>query len=850
MAARDPLHAYRGKRDFTQTTEPGDKARRRPGQGAIFVVQKHAARRLHWDFRLEHGGVLWSWAVPKGPSMDTADKRLAVHVEDHPVAYASFEGRIPAGNYGAGTVEIWDSGTWTPLGDAAADLAKGELKFRLAGKRLRGGFVLVRLKPREGERAENWLLIKEHDGEARAQGDAAALEKTELARPCARTPAPPAATRSKKPGSARWTPPRDAVAGPLPQTQAPMLASTADAPPTSGPWLSEIKFDGYRLLVRKDGAEVRVLTRNGLDWTHRLGAVARAVAALPAETLLADGELVALQPDGLSSFPDLQSALSEGRAADLHLYLFDLLYRDGFDLRACPLGARKDALRGLAPQDGLIRISDHLDGITAEIRQHACAMGVEGIICKRIDKPYRAGRSQDWLKIKCQGREEFLVLGWTPPQGSRTGLGALHLGFRDTAKRLYYAGGCGSGLSDKMLGDLSRRLAGLASEAPAKLLLTEEKLPAKLNWVRPELIAEVQYTAWSGAGRLRHPVFLGLREDKSPNEIIRDVPDPAAKRVELGKLTASHSGRVVHARKAGPRTDMFAGVPLTHPERGLWPEDGPYPAASKQDLAAYWSKIANDALPGIAHRPLAFLRCPDGIEGEHFFQKHANRGMPAALQEAECDGAPYLFLENEAGLIATAQISALELHSWGSTLDDPGHPDRLVFDLDPGEGVGMKQIAAAAHDLRSALQEEGLTCFPRTSGGKGLHLVVPLVASIDWDGARAWCRAFAERLERQKPELYVASTPKARRGGKILIDWLRNGLGSTAIASFSPRARPHATVATPLAWREVTARLDPQNFTIHTIPARLARQKSDPWAGFASLEQALPTPRARRRAHG
>jgi bifunctional non-homologous end joining protein LigD len=829
MAKADTtIETYRRKRDFGRTREPAPGRANQASGKPIFVVQKHAARRLHWDFRLEHGGVLWSWAVPKGPSMDTADKRLAVHVEDHPVDYADFQGVIPAGNYGAGTVETWDRGVWSPVGDAAAGLAAGELKFELEGQRLHGRFVLVRLKPRGGERAENWLLIKEHDGEERPDEDAAALEAVKLAG--AR------ATVGKR--------------GALPASQAPMLATQADAPPKGGEWLSEIKFDGYRLIVRRDGEDVRLLTRNGLDWTKRLSRVAQAVKRLPAETLLADGELVFLQKDGLSSFPDLQAALKEGRDDRLHLYLFDLLYRDGFDLRGLPLTERKAALRELVPEDDFIRVSDHLEGVTDEVRQHACRMGVEGIICKRAESAYRAGRGRDWLKIKCQGREEFVVLGWTPPQGSRAGLGALQLGFYDEKGSLHYAGGCGSGFSDKVLRDLAQQLEKLATEAPAKLWLTEEKPPAELHWVTPELVAEVQYTAWSGAGRLRHPVFLGLREDKAAREVVREVPNPEVARVTLGAQGKSHSGRVVRAAKPSARAAELEGVRLTHPERQLWPADAGLAAVTKEDLAAYWQAVAEVALPGIAGRPLAFVRCPDGIDGQHFFQKHENRGMPPALHEGAFEEAPYLYLEDAAGLIATAQIAAVELHSWGSALDDPGRPDRLVFDLDPGEGVAWNQIVAAAHDVKDRLEAEGFESFCRTSGGKGLHVVMPLVPACDWEFARAWCRAFAEKLERERPDLYVASVPKARRRGKILIDWLRNGLGSTAIASFSPRARPHATVAVPVAWREVTETLDPQGFTVPSVPGRLAKLRRDPWAGFDKTKQKLVGSAERKRKHG
>ncbi len=858
MATRDTsIAAYRGKRDFGQTPEPAPGPASAAGTAPVFVVQKHAASRLHWDFRLEHDGVLWSWAVPKGPSMDTAHKRLAMRTEDHPLDYAGFEGVIPAGNYGAGKVEIWDRGTWNPVGDATADIGRGEMKFTLDGARLHGRFVLIRLKPRPGERGESWLLIKEHDSEERAGLDAAEMEATPLPKQEAKpgtkpAPKPKAArTRAAARAPAAKPQPRDARAAKLPEAQAPMLASNADVPPQGAEWLSEIKFDGYRVIIRKDGDDVRVLTRNGLDWTHRLSAVARAAATLPAETLMADGELVALQPDGLSSFPDLQAALKESRTDSLHLYLFDLLYMDGHDLRDLKLSERKTALAALValvPGQDFIRVSDHLEGITDQVRKNACAMGLEGIICKRADSAYQAGRSRDWLKVKCHGREEFIILGWTPPQGSRTGLGSLQLGFHDEAGQLHYVGGCGSGFTEATLRDLTAQLKPLAGEPPAGLLLTEEKPPPDIAWVKPMLVAEVQYTGWSGAGRLRHAVFLGLREDKSATDVVRDVPNPEVKRIVLGGR--SHSGRVVRAQKPSARSAELEGVRLTHPERELWPAADGHRAVTKQDLASYWQTIGKMALDAIAHRPLAFVRCPDGIGGEHFFQKHANRGMPASLREGAFDEAPYLSLEGTDGLIATAQISAVELHGWGSTLDDAGRPERLVFDLDPGEGVTWQEIVRAAHDIKARLEAEGYASWCRTSGGKGLHLVVPLVPSCDWDFARAWCRGFAEKLERAAPDSYVASVPKARRRGRILIDWLRNGLGSTAIASFSPRARPHATVAVPVTWREVTARLDPQAFTIHTVPARLAKLKADPWAGFTDARQTLIATPTEKRKHG
>ena len=806
------MPAYQAKRDFTITREPsGGAPRGRKRAAALsFVVQKHAARRLHWDFRLEHGGVLWSWAVPKGPSIDPADKRLAVKVEDHPLEYGGFEGTIPAGQYGAGTVEIWDKGTWQPAGDAAKDLAGGELKFTLAGERLRGGFVLVRLKPRPREKGENWLLIKEHDAAERPGIGAAELEQAPR----------PKAGKPPIPG---------AVKGSVPNDQRPQLATAVDVPPDGPDWLHEIKFDGYRLLLFKHGPQVRLMTRNGHDWTSRFPALAKAAGQLTDHDVVLDGELIAQREDGVSSFALLQQALSEQRTAGLIYYAFDLLQYDGWDLRPCRLADRKGLLQGVSDWGGWIRYSDHHQGQGAAMRRQACAMGLEGVIAKQQDAPYRAERGRTWLKLKCQGREEFIVLGWTPPAGSRTGLGALHMGYRDNKGALHYAGGVGTGFTEKELAALRKRLNDLRAPPPEAMLYAGDPLDRSIQWVRPELVAEVQYGAWSGAGRLRHAVYLGLREDKAAADVVRSVADPAVKRQRWGRT-------VTTARKP-----VAGALRLTHPERELWP------GITKQALADYWDTVADTALPGIANRPLALVRCPDGIDGERFFQKHRSPGFPGAIEAGEADGAPYLFIRDRDGLRALAQMSAIELHAWGASLDDPLHPDRMVFDLDPGDDVPFAQVVRAALDIRRDLDGIGLQSFCRTTGGKGLHVVVPIVPDADWDGVRAFCKALAETLVKREPNRFVATVSKARRRGRILIDWLRNGLGSTAVASYSPRARPGATVATPLAWREVTEDLDPSLFTLETIPTRLRKQRGDPWPGFGTLSQHLPDLTERKR---
>jgi bifunctional non-homologous end joining protein LigD len=843
------IRTYQSKRDFTASSEPPPGPKKGKAGAPIFVVQKHLAHRagLHWDFRLEHNDVLWSWAVRKGPSMDPADKRIAVHVEDHPLDYADFQGTIPDGHYGAGTVETWDRGTWEPLIDPDDGLRDGEIKFVLSGQRLHGKFTLVRLKPKPGQRGrqDNWLLIKGHDAEERPGADAETLE--------AAVPPPGTKRRTKAlsiPG---------AVRGKLPDKVAPQLASVADEPPEAEGWLTEIKFDGYRILAFLDHGKVRLLTRNGNDWTDRLPAVAKAVGQLYVDSALLDGELVALDKDGVSSFPALQTALSGGHDETLVFYLFDLLNLDGWDLRPCALRDRKQRLKGIDTWHGMLRYSEHHEGDAARMRKAACRMKLEGIICKKADGRYRSGRGRDWVKVKCTGREELLVLGWTEPAGSRTGLGALHLGYYDADGRLHYAGAVGTGFSDETLEILRDRLDGLGSAPPRGLMVAGDDLERTIHWVRPELIAEVSFTAWSGAGRVRHAVFLGLRDDKAPADVVRDVADPGAerrgidprdfaasarrkgpviavppKRQPVRAAAARTSSAIVTAKAPRARTEAIEGVTLTHPDRALWP------GITKRDLAEYWQAVAVWALPGLTHRPLAIVRCPEGVDGEHFFQKHGHGTMPPGIREGTADKAPFLAIDGLQGLVAMAQMSAIELHVWGATEDDPLHPDQLVFDLDPGEGVKTPEIVAAALDMRDRLEALGLASFCRTSGGKGLHVVVPLAPEQPWDPVRAWCKRFAEQASDAAPDRYLAHVKIADRRGRILIDWLRNGLGSTAVASFCPRARPGAGVATPLAWSEVTPKLDLQAFTLRTVPERLKRQTADPWEGFSKARQGLP----------
>jgi bifunctional non-homologous end joining protein LigD len=801
---------YAEKRDFTRTPEPKPAANRQKSAAPIFVVQRHEAARagLHYDFRLEHNGVLLSWAVPKGPSLDPSHKRMAIHVEDHPLDYANFAGKIEKG-YGAGTVEIWDHGTWTPSVDPDVGMQKGHLKFTLQGERLHGQFSLIRMKPRAFSKQEAWLLIKDADDAARKDGDA------------------------DLPGStADLAPIPGAIRAALPMAQKPQLCVTEAVPRSGDDWISELKFDGYRLIARIDHGHVRLLTRQGQDWTARMPHLAQAFAKLKLQSAMLDGELVVQRSNGISDFGCLQNALSTGQDRDLLYYAFDLMHLDGWDLRPCRLDDRKSLLRKVSDWKGSLRYSDHHEGDGAELFSLAAKTGLEGIVMKRRDAPYRAGRNASWVKIKNLGRAEFVIIGWTKPAKARIGFAALEIATYDAQGALHYAGGVGTGFSDAVLASLRARLDPLALPEAPELIVSGQKPPRGITWVRPELVAEISFTAWSNDGRLRHPVFLGLREDKPARDVTRDHPAPHE---PAARAFPAKTSKIVMAHAPKPAGMDIAGIHISHADRELWP------GITKLALAEYWLSMAEVALPGIAHRPLAILRCLDGIQGEQFFQKHRGGFMPAPIRVASSDKQPYLAIDDVSGLIAMAQMSAIELHTWGADEADPLHPDRLVFDLDPGEDVAWTEIVQAAHNIRARLETLGLESFCRTSGGKGLHVVVPLARSADWPTAKVFCRGFAEHVSAEEPKRFLAHTKIADRRGRILIDWLRNGPGATAIASFSPRARPGATVATPLAWQDLTEHLDPKAFTIATLPSHISSRATDPWAEFGRTAQNLPS---------
>jgi bifunctional non-homologous end joining protein LigD len=795
------LDTYHRKRDFGRTPEPAGKLGRAKDRSLSFCVQKHAARRLHYDFRLELDGVLKSWAVPKGPSFDPAEKRLAVHVEDHPLEYGSFEGEIPKGEYGAGSVLLWDRGYWIPREDPHEGYRKGKLKFELVGEKLRGGWTLARMGGRAGENGKNWLLLKERDAVARPLGEGDVLDE----RPESVAADPPA---SEAPKAA------------LPKELAPQLATLADKPPTGDGWVHEIKYDGYRALARVEHGRAHVYSRSGKDWTAKMARVARALESLPVDGAWLDGEVVVVAPDGRTSFQALQNALSDGRSDALVYYVFDLPFLDGRDLRQLPLVARKRELAALVARADavrdVIRYGDHVEGNGAEFLAAASQHDVEGIVSKRRDAPYESRRSTAWLKVRCQRRQEFVIGGFTDPAGSRTGFGALLLGVYDGGG-LTYVGRVGTGFDDKTLKTLRARLGRLETDE-SPFASTPVPPPKGSHFIRPELVAEVVFTEWTGDGQLRHPTFQGLREDKPATEVVRERPTAVPRKADANAV---------------------AGVRLTHPERLLYPETG----ITKLELARFYESIADRMLPHLEGRPLSLLRAPDGHTGERFFHKHVGKGWPAAIKRvAVREGGrevSYSMVDDVAGLVALAQMNVLEIHPWGARHDKIEEPDRMILDLDPDPELAWRRIVEAAAQVRLVLHDVGLTSFVKTTGGKGLHVVVPIARRLDWDGVKDFAAAVARNLARAAPDRFTASISKSARTGKVFVDYVRNARGQTAVAAYSTRARPGAPVSTPLGWDELLAETSADRWTVRNLGRRLTALKHDPWKGFFDLHQPL-----------
>jgi bifunctional non-homologous end joining protein LigD len=828
MPATASLDRYHRKRDFGTTAEP--RGKRLKAKGFRYLIQKHDARRLHYDLRLELDGVLKSWAVTRGPSLDPKERRLAVHVEDHPVDYGSFEGTIPQGQYGGGTVMLWDTGTWEPLGDPHAMYRKGHLKFAIQGDRLHGEWHLVRMhKP--DEKRDNWLLIKSDDAFARPGDVDALLEENAVSIKTGRdmeaiaegakaVPKPKASAKRKAGQKTRQKNPRNAT--PLPDFVPPQLATRVDAAPDGADWLHEIKLDGYRIQARRQDGEARMLTRTGLDWTSKFGKIAAALAKLRIDDALVDGEIVVFDADGSTSFAKLQQALSEGEDesdgddAELVYVAFDLLHLDGEDLRTLPLTERKARLRKLVPlRSALLRYSDHHAGQGGRLLAQACSHKLEGIVSKRADAPYVSGRSAGWVKSKCRERQEFVIGGFTEPTEQERGVGSLLLGYREDGA-LRYAGRVGTGFGRQNGPPLRRKLDTILAKTPAFASIPAAARRGAI-FVAPKLVAEVEFATWTADRLVRQAAFLGLRADKPPTSIAREKPMPVAK-----------------AKKPAAKASA-AGIAITHPERVLFPEQG----ITKQQLADYYIAIADRILPHVADRPLPSLRCPEGISGDCFFQKHLMRGMPDVVTPLKVKGSEgvsdYLSIHDAAGLAALVQFGVIELHPWGCKQGEMELADRMVFDLDPDEKLAWGEVVRAAKEVRDRLTEVGLKSFLKTTGGKGLHVVVPLNPAVDWAVVKAFSHALASAMAAAAPDRFIAKVSKAARRGKIFIDYLRNQRGATSVAPYAVRARPGAAVSMPVPWSALTDKLRPDQFKI----ADAVRKRADPWKDFFATRQTI-----------
>jgi bifunctional non-homologous end joining protein LigD len=922
-SATPGLTEYRRKRDFSRTAEPagGEGGAPRSSTGRLYCIQKHQARRLHYDLRLEMDGALKSWAVPKGPSLDPAHKPLAVQTEDHPIEYGGFEGVIPAGQYGAGTVMLWDTGEWEPLADPVEGLAKGDFKFRLHGAKLRGDWALVRIgKEADGK---NWLLLKKKDAEARplsefdvqaheprsaltgrTMREVAADPKREWTRegerPApgrpgspslrggrrasdaraagepsksnagpAKPPAEPGAT-PKSPAEPGATQAAQRIPGarkaPMPAEVKPQLAMPSGAAPEGDAWLHEVKLDGYRLVGRLDEGAVELRTRNGHDWTNRFEAVATSLARLPAQQAIVDGEVVVLDSRGVSDFQALQNAFRGYTKRAFVYYLFDLMYLDGYDLRKSPLHERKKALRTLLEAAPLARPAvqycEHIRGRGPIVLEQAIVSGIEGIVSKRATAPYESRRVYSWLKIKGVLRQEFVVAGWSDPSGSRAAFGALLLGAYDDGT-LVYCGRVGTGFTQVTLKSIHEELLDRArSRSPFDGPVNDPEARTA-HWVQPELVADVEFASWTQDGLIRFPVFRGLRPDIDPRQVKLERVAAAEGVAEAGqeaeqaareqgsrqepKVMQPRGGKskkkpqvVTRIVKSSgePSDAIVAGVRISNPDRIVYPDE----RITKREVAEYYAQVADWILPRLVDRPLSIVRCPIGLTGEQFFQRHVGKGFPEAIKGVNIEGddeGPVIVIRDLEGLLSLVQFGVLEIHPWGAKADRPDRPDHLIFDLDPGPGIEWEHIVESARFLRKYLSDLGLESFVKTSGGAGAHLLIPIQRRIDWTEAKAFTKAIADDLARIAPRNFVAIQTKAMRAGRIYIDYLRNQQGATAVGAWSTRAREAATVSTPLSWDELSPSRLPAEFNIRSVLRRVADLKSDPWEGFDTIRQSI-----------
>jgi bifunctional non-homologous end joining protein LigD len=851
----EQLARYRAMRDFSKTAEPsGQTTSTASTESLPFVIQKHAATRLHYDFRLGLHGVLKSWAVTKGPSYVPGDKRLAVQVEDHPMEYGGFEGAIPKGQYGGGTVMLWDEGTWEPLGNADEALAKGNLKFVLHGQKLHGKWVLVRMGGKAANEAKpNWLLIKEHDEYEQTadeepitekapnsvlthrdmdaiarDGDhvwqsnrpeTSSLGKSSPAKPLRAAPFVPSSLPGKKEA--------------LPAFISPQLASEAPAPPVGEHWVHELKLDGYRMQAHIDKAgKVRLYTRSGLDWTHRMPSVARALGKISVESAILDGEVVVLSESGQSSFALLQASFEEGASHPLTYFVFDLLHLNGHDLRQQPLTERKQLLAQMLdslPEHEIVHYGQHIETEGAPILKEACRLGAEGIVSKRSDGAYISGRSKSWIKIKCVRRQEFVIGGFTKPANGTEGIGALLLGYYQD-KKLIYAGRTGTGFTQVNSRKLRQQM-----EAMRQTRNPFAEVPAAAArgalWVRPELVAEVQFSTWTSDQLVRQASFKGLREDKKASEVRREVPDASLAQEAPRKM----------AQKVTRPPAKKLGFAVTHPDKIVDPETG----VTKQALVDYYLAVAPRMLPHVTGRPLSLVRCPNGAGKKCFYQKHLGPGMPPGIDGVEIPDRKgkgtetYVTVEGEESLAGLAQMNVLEIHPWGSTNGDLEHPDRIIFDLDPDEAVSWPTLCDSALEVRERLKRLGLESFVKTTGGKGLHVVAPIRPRFDWERIKAFTHAFTLQMEQDNSKLYISKMTKAARTNKIFVDYLRNEREATAVAPYSSRARLGMSAALPMEWGELKSSERPR-FLIARFDEWSERLHKDPWKAMLSSKQEIP----------
>lgn len=836
MRNDDSLKTYRAKRDFSLTPEPSGTASetairsyKSTAKALSFVVQKHWATRLHYDFRLELEGTMKSWAVPKGPSFDPNDKRMAVHVEDHPISYNSFEGEIPSGQYGAGKVIIWDKGTWLPLEDPHKGYRDGKLKFELRGLKLKGHWTLVRMRKEENKKQEPWLLIKEKDEYVRSSREYSVVDEMPDSGAELDLPEPskaPATLGSGSPKSSsisrkgtKTVLPDNARKADLPHTLTPELATLVDEPPLDPEeWIYEIKFDGYRMLSRIEGGEVRLITRNGNDWSRKLPHLVKAIGKMRLKSGWLDGEIAVLDANGIPDFQSLQNAFDSAHTERIIYYLFDVPFYDGYDLRDTSLVERRALLQKLveAHAPDQIRFSDVFEASPAKILDSACHLGLEGVIGKRKTSVYVSRRSQDWIKLKCKNRQEFVIGGYTDPKGTRKGIGSLLLGFYDEDRKLRYAGNVGAGFSDKTLQDLRAKLDRIASTDNP--FVKASGVDKNAHWVEPRLIAEVSFGEWTQGGHIRHSVFHGLRSDKKADVIVREKP--------------------VHPAESTSASAIPKTLKVTNPDRVIDPSTG----FTKIDLIRYYSLVAPLMLPHLARRPVSLVRAPEGVSGELFFQKHWEKeNMPGVEQldpSLDPDHPPLLEVSTAEGLLSAAQMNVIEFHTWNATKNVIGKPDRITFDLDPGSGVEWALIQEAAQLVNVFLRELGLKSFLKTSGGKGLHIIVPIRRLRDWDTVKGFSQAIVQHLAKTIPTRFAAKSGPRNRVGKIFIDYLRNGFGATTVSAWSVRARPGLGVSVPLAWEELSSLKSSTRWSASNIHERLDKG-NDPWADYAKTDQSI-----------